>query len=324
MIDVKEPAQLAGLWAAIPTPWNDQGRLDVGVFDRNVERYAAVPVDGVYTTDSDGEFYAIELDEFRQLVAGFSKAMRPTSMAASIGVTWCNTKGIIDRIRVSLDHGISSVHVAFPFWMPLSAGDMDRFWDDLAEAAPDARWIHYNTSRGNRLLEGADYVRLYARHPDQFIGTKLSSMEMLGLADCINSTPQLSHLATEYATVPAMMLGGKGVCSYWVNTMPVWTRRLVDLCRARKWEAAMAMQRQLLVWEATYVKPLRQAGHLHGIIGKARGALTQFLDDSGVTRAPYYPVTEELQAQFKMDFEKYWTECCEPGDMPDSFSPKSL
>jgi dihydrodipicolinate synthase/N-acetylneuraminate lyase len=241
--------------------------------------------------------------------------MKPTPMAAAVGVTWCSTKGIIDRIRVCLDHGIRAVHVAFPFWMPVNARDMDRFWNDLAEAAPEARWIHYNVSRVNRMLEGADYVRLSKQYPEQLIGTKMGTMDILGLADCITSTPQLAHLTVDYATVPVMMLGGKGVCSYWVNTMPSWTRRLFDLCLERQWEAAMTMQKQLLVWEANYVKPLRQAGHLHGVIGKARGALSGFLEDNRVTRAPYYPVGDELFAQFKKDFEKYWRERCEPSDL---------
>lgn len=315
MIDVNEPKHLTGLWAAIPAPWNHEGRLDLGILERNVERYAELPADGVYTTDSDGEFYAIELDEFRGLVAGFSKAMQQTSMGASVGVTWCNTQGIIDRINACLDQGIRSVHVAFPFWMPLNQSDMDRFWSDLAEAAPDARWIHYNVNRGNRLLDGSDYRRMVKQFPEQFIGTKMGSFDVLQMADWISSTPHLSHLTVDYATAPAMMLGAKGVCSYWVNTLPKWTRRLVNLCYERQWEEAMEMQKQLLVWEANYVKPLRQAGHLHGVIGKSRGALTGFLDGPRYTRAPYYPVDDALQSQFKADFERYWRECREPSDL---------
>ncbi len=37
----------------------------------NVRRCRAVGLHGVYTTDSDGEFYAIELDDFQTLIEAF-------------------------------------------------------------------------------------------------------------------------------------------------------------------------------------------------------------------------------------------------------------
>ena len=73
MRDIRNSRDLKGLWAAIPTPWDDLGRFDTGVLERNIERYAAIPMDGVYTTDSDGEFYAIELDEFKRVIGAFAK-----------------------------------------------------------------------------------------------------------------------------------------------------------------------------------------------------------------------------------------------------------
>ena len=54
MRDIRNSRDLKGLWAAMPTPWNDRGRFVAGVLERNVERYAAIPMDGVYITDSDG------------------------------------------------------------------------------------------------------------------------------------------------------------------------------------------------------------------------------------------------------------------------------
>jgi 4-hydroxy-tetrahydrodipicolinate synthase len=111
---------LRGVWAAIPTPWTEELALDEAALADNVLRYEAGGVFGVYTTDSDGEFYAIELDEFRRLARAFSRALEQTSMRAAMGVTWSHTRGIIDRIQAELDAGIPNVHIAFPFWMALA------------------------------------------------------------------------------------------------------------------------------------------------------------------------------------------------------------
>jgi len=300
--------RLEGLWAAIPTPWDARGRLDERVLERNIERYLASGVDGIYTTDSDGEFYAIELAEFRQLVAVFSRKMRATRLGAAVGVTWSHTQGIIDRLRVALEHGLPLVHVAFPYWMPPAPGDVDRFFADLATAVPEARWVHYNTSNASPLLTGRDYARLAAAFPDQLVGSKQGATDMMQLAEIIDESPHLAHFVVEYNLVPGFILGARGVYSYWVNTLPTWERRWVDACTGGDWETAWRMQRKLWKWECTHIAPLRQAGHRHAIVGKARAALSGFLEDSGWTRAPYYPVDAQLQAALKRAFDAFWAD----------------
>jgi dihydrodipicolinate synthase/N-acetylneuraminate lyase len=112
---------LYGVWAAVPTPWNSTYRLDAAALEENIWRYKAHGVSGVYTTDSDGEFYALELNQFRELASIFGRAVSAAAMPAAMGVTWCHTEGILDRIRAALDVGVPNVHIAFPFWMPLAA-----------------------------------------------------------------------------------------------------------------------------------------------------------------------------------------------------------
>jgi len=300
--------ELKGLWAAIPTPWDSHGQLDEGVLQRNIDRYAQHGVDGVYTTDSDGEFYAIELAEFRGLVAAFGREMRNTSMETAVGVTWSHTEGIIDRIRVALEHGICLVHVAFPYWMPLAPTDVDHFFADLAGAVPDARWVHYNNPNSKTVLTGEDYARLSAVYPDQFVGSKQGTTDLLQLAEIIGESPKLAHFVVDYTVAPGLILGARGVYSYWVNTLPDWERRWVDACLNGDWTAGWQMQMRLWQWERSYVAPLRRAGYRHGVIGKARAALSGFLEDAGYTRAPYYTVQAEMQTALKQCFDEFWSD----------------
>lgn len=300
------PAQLRGVWAAVPTPWTPDGRIDSGILIRNIERYQRAGVPGVYTTDSDGEFYAVELAQFRELAHLFGREMEKTSMDAAMGVTWSHTQGIIDRIRAALDAGIPNVHVAFPFWMPLAAPDVPRFFEDLAEAAPAARWIHYRTHRAHILPSGRDYAEYQRAFPDQFIGTKLGTSDIAEITEILTASPGLAHFATEYSYVPAALAGAGGLYSYWVNTLPRWTLETWRLCEQGRWEEAMARQAKLIRWETSFVRKLRAPGHLHGIIGKARAALGGFLLETGATRAPYYPVDPALVSLLKQEFETYW------------------
>lgn len=311
---------LYGVWAPLPTPWTEKFHLSASILEENVRRYQERGINGIYMTDSDGEFYAIELDSFKELAAMFAKAMAQTSMAAAMGVTWSHTEGIISRIRLALEFGIPNVHIAFPYWMPLAKPDLPRFFDDLAKAAPDARWIHYRTPRAHMLLSGIEYAHYQRRYPDQFIGTKLVTSDIAEISDIITHAPQLSHFVTDYCAVPAALAGARGVYSYWVNTLPDWTLRTWHLCEEGRWEEAMSRQSKLIRWETNFISRLRQLGHNHGIIGKARAALNGFLVDEGRTRPPYYSIEASVLEELKREFKTFWADELDlrPGYMKNS------
>jgi dihydrodipicolinate synthase/N-acetylneuraminate lyase len=305
--DIRTADDIHGLWAAVPMTWTSAGQLDEAMFGRNVERLAAVPCDGIYSTDSDGEFYALELGEFQRFVAVFARIMGDLPCGIQVGVTWTNTQGIVDRIKVCLDHGISAVHICYPYWMPLNSRDVRQFWLDLATAVPESRWIHYSTPRGHVKMSGSDYRNLSKEYPDQLIGTKLGTQNYLEISDIIYTSPQLAHVLTDFMVVPGMMLGGRGTYSFWVNTLPSWQRRLLDLCQAGKWEPATKMQAKFNAWETACVEPLVKQGYLHGIVGKARCATSGFLEDKGYTRSPYQPVPLADVQVLANSFRQWWS-----------------
>lgn len=303
---VLDANNVKGLWAALPTPWTTGGKLDEGTLQRNCEKLAEAGVDGIYTTDSDGEFYAIEQREFGRIAKIFGKAMERLKLPGQMGVTWSHTKGIVDRAEAACAVGLNTVHVAFPFFMPLAKGDVDRFWDDLATSVPEARWVHYAHPRCGPPLGGKDYQRLLERHPRQFIGTKLTTSDVIGLSEIIGRTPNLAHFVGDRTLLAGTLLGARGCYSYWANTLPTWHRTLWTACKERRWEKAAAMQAKLETWEQGPMQRLRDAGYRHSAMAKARIALTAWLEDVPVSRAPYSPVAPALQAELQRDFDRYW------------------
>ena len=300
---------LQGLWPAIPTPWDQAGKLDSGILTENCSRLAAAGVDGVYTTDADGEFYAIELEEFEALAKAFSRAMETTGVDAAMGVSWFNTQGVVDRIRIAVDAGIPNVHVALPLFMPLAGSDVDRFFDDLAKQVPEARWIHYGHPRSQPTLTGKDYARLAEYFGNQFIGTKIAAaFDLIQLTEILTHAPILAHQVGDATLAVGVLLGACGNCSYWANTLPGWSRRYMDACMVGDCSVAAASHKKLIQWECEHVAPLLDAGYRHGIIGRALGELTGFLVAGNPTRAPYGPVSTQLQAQLQSAFDTFWAD----------------
>jgi len=288
---------LHGIWAAVPTPFGADGRFDPGVLRENVRRLHAAGVHGVYTTDSDGEFYAIELDEFRQIADVFADEAGGLGLPTQMGATWCNTDGILDRLRHAAGVGIQGAHVGHPFFMPMTAASYQAFWDDVAGAVPSGfALIHYNTPRVHNYQRGADYAALQARIPG-LVGTKHVGVDVTEFMELMARAPELSHFAHEQVMTSYMMLGARGIYSWFANINPRYLLDWYEEIRAGDWAKARQRQERMSVF--IECKDVLRHGNLHGIVNKAAAAAFPFLVESNRTRRPYLPVPPETIARFR-------------------------
>jgi dihydrodipicolinate synthase/N-acetylneuraminate lyase len=289
---------LHGVWAAITTPFDENDRFDEGVFRENIRRLHAAGVHGIYTTDSDGEFYAIELDEFKQIVDVFADETQRLGVPTQVGVTWSNTRGMVDRLKHAAARGILGAHVGHPFFIPMSAESYAAFWDDVQRAVPE--WfalIHYNTPRVHNYQFGPDYARLQARIPN-LVGTKHVGSSFPEFMTLMAEVPQLSHFTGEHAFTPFAFFGARGVYSWFVNYNPRFMLDWYADLAAGRWEEARARQQRISAFSRA-VELLAEGGNLHGIVGKALSSTSPFLVVANRTRRPYLPVRAEAIDRFK-------------------------
>ena len=295
---------LHGIWAAITTPFDAHDRFDEDIFRENIRRLHAAGVHGIYTTDSDGEFYAIELDEFRRVVKVFADETRRLGFPSMVGVTWCNTQGIVDRLRYAAEQGVLGAHVGHPFFMPMAADTYRAFWDDIRQAAPD--WfalVHYNTPRLHNYRRGPDYVQLL--DIPNLVGTKHVGSDFPEFLTLMASVPQLSHFTGEHAMTPYLMFGARGVYSWFVNFNPRYMLDWYADIQDGRWDQARRRQERLHAF--SQAKGLLEgSGNLHGIVGKAMSAASSFLVEANRTRRPYLAVPAETVAQFRQTVEAHF------------------
>ncbi|HEY7032387.1 MAG TPA: dihydrodipicolinate synthase family protein [Thermomicrobiales bacterium] len=289
---------LHGVWAATATPFDEEDRFDEGVFRENIRRLHAAGVHGIYTTDSDGEFYAIELDEFRRIVDVFADEARRLGFPTMVGVTWCNTRGMLDRLRHAANRGILGAHVGHPFFMPMTPESYRVFWDDVSRAVPaEFALIHYNTPRVHNYQRGPDYAVLQAEIPN-LVGTKHVSADVSEFMTLMACAGELSHFTGEHAMTPLMMLGARGVYSWFVNFNARYMVDWYDDVVAGRWDAAYHRQERMHAFIQS-AECLRGSGNLHAIVGKAVTAASSFLVPANRTRRPYLPVPDETVRTFR-------------------------
>jgi dihydrodipicolinate synthase/N-acetylneuraminate lyase len=287
-----------GVWAAALTPFDDQERFAEDIFRENVRRLHAAGVHGIYITDTDGEFYAIELDEFRAIVDVFAEEANRLGFASMVGATWCNTRGVLDRVRYAAAKGILGAHVGHPLYMAMAPDSVRRFWQDVSQAAPD--WfglVHYNTPHLPNYFGPADYAALSREIPN-LIGVKHVTRDIFELTRVVEEAPDLSHFTLEYTMSAGLSAGARGVHSWFANFNPRYVLDWYDDIVCGRLDSARARQQRMIGFiQAKDI--LRGPGNQYGIVNKAMAAASPFLVPSTHTRRPYLPVSDEAMGNFR-------------------------
>ena len=298
---------LHGVWAAIPTPFDEQDRVDLDVLQENIRRLHGAGVHGVYTTDSDGEFYAIELDEFKAIVKVLADEGNRLGLPTQAGITWSHTRGMLNRLVFAADQGVLGAHVGHPFFMPMTPTAYKAFWQDIQQAhRPEFGLVHYNTPRVHNLQRGQDYAVRQAEVPS-LIGTKQTELDVRDFLSVLADAPQLSHFTGELAMTPFMLFGARGVYSWFANFNPRYILEwYADIVEGR-WEAARHRQERMLAFSRAK-QVLKGEGNLHGIVNKAMAAASPFLAGTQRTRRPYLPVPDEIVARFRRIVEEQFSD----------------
>jgi dihydrodipicolinate synthase/N-acetylneuraminate lyase len=294
---------LQGVWAAIATPFDDDDRIDFGIFRENLARLTSAGVHGIYTTDSDGEFYGVEIGEFEALVKVFAAEARRLKVATQVGVTWCNTAGTLARLRIAAHSGILGAHVGHPCFMPMTTDSYRQFWDDVQATVPEQfALIHYNTPRLPNQLGAGDYRALGDRVPS-LLGTKHVGSDFAVFCDLISAAPGLSHFVSEHSFTPFSLFGARGIYSWFVNFNPAYMLDWRAELQAGHWESARHRQRRM----SDFIRAMDvflAPGNLHAAVTKAVSAASEFLIPSLRTRRPYLPVPDTLVREFRGTVER--------------------
>jgi dihydrodipicolinate synthase/N-acetylneuraminate lyase len=282
---------LKGVWASITIPWKDDDRFDEATFRENAAKLIESGVHGIYTTGSTGEFYALDLDEFKRMVDAFA-AETVGKIATQVGCTWINTRDSIHMARYATDKGIDGVQVAVPFWMALTDEEVLRYFVDLGQACPDVGIVHYNTQRAKRFLNGRDYRRICAEVPN-LVGTKFATADFGAWMEVQTNAPELNHFVGEARLVPGMLFGAKGMYSSLALMNPKLMLEWYAMCERADWQQATELQWRISRWLVQAVHPLLEAGHLDPTLDKAFQEAAGWLRGSRYTRPPYIPLNDQ-------------------------------
>lgn len=281
-----------GVFAPVPTPFDDDERLDVDRLKAALRRWLTTPLRGFVILGSTGEAAFVDEQEADQIV-GAAREIVPPTRPFIVGSGRESTRSTIAATKRAAALGADAVLVRTPgfFKAQMTMDALVRHYLAVADASPIPILLYNFTAvTGVNLLPAA--VARLANHPN-IVGVKESGGDVAQIADLVASTPtDFSVLAGSATTFyPALSVGAVGGILALSCVLPDACVRLYQLARERRYDEARDLQRQL-------APVSRLVGSTYGVAG-LKAALRIVEYDLGVARSPLIPVPQSGMSALK-------------------------
>ena len=283
--------QLSGVFAPLPTPFDEDDRLDLSRLKSAYERFVAGPLTGFVVLGSNGEAAFMDDEESARAIEA-ARAVIPPGRPFIVGTGRESTRAAISATRRAADLGADAVLVRTPgfFKSQMTADVFVRHYTAVADASPVPVLLYNFTAVTGVNLPVAAVGRL-AMHPN-IVGMKESGGDVAQLADLVASTPASFQVLAGSAstTYASLCVGVTGAILALAAVVPDPCVRLYTLTRQSRHDEARALQQELV--------PLARLLSGYGVAG-LKAALRIVGVDAGEPRRPLLPMSEEGIAQLR-------------------------
>ena len=296
---------LKGIIPPMVTPFDNTGAIRYDAFERNIEKYLAVGVEGFLVAGSNGESVYLEHSEKLKLIESARKKI-PASRTLLAGTGVESTQATIVLTKEAADRGVDAVLVKNPFYFKnqMTFDVYMSYYTAVADASP-VPVIIYNVPIFTGISIQSELVIELAKHPN-IRGLKDSSGNPKSISEVVWNTnaakfPVMAGAAP--TLLPAMVAGACG--------------GIIAL-------ACAAPAAALALFRAFDAGDLKKAGNLQRIVAPAAGAVTEKYGiaglkhamelerfEAGHPRRPLLPLKSEQQADLAQIFRRMNSELAE-------------
>jgi 4-hydroxy-2-oxoglutarate aldolase len=282
---------LSGVFAPLPTPFDDNDQVDPARFRVALQRWLATPLSGFVVLGTNGEIGLLTDDEC-DLVVETARGAIPNGRPLIAGAGRESTQATIRAARRAAAQGVDAVLVRTPsfFKSEMTPQNLVRYYASVADASPAPVLLYNFTAATGVNLLPASAAEL-ANHPN-IIGIKDSGTDIAQLADLVSMAPPNFQVLAGSASIffSALCAGVSGGILAVASILPDACVRLVELVRAKRFDDARALQRRLL--------PVARLVSRSGVPG-LKAALKVAGCDVGWPRPPLAPVSAAAAAELK-------------------------
>lgn len=234
----------SGVFPYLVSPVAPDGTVLEGELRRLVDHLIAAGVHGLTPLGSTGEFAYLDAAQRRRIVEIVVDQTRGRVPVVA-GVAATTTA---DAVRQAKDYaaiGADGILAIMEAYFPVSEAGVVAYFTAIADATalPVVLYTNPNFQRSDLSLPA---IETLSRH-DRIVLIKDASTNTGRLLSILNRCEGRLGVFAASAHIPAavMLIGGRGWMAGPACAIPRESVRLYELCRAGKWDAAMALQRVL-------------------------------------------------------------------------------
>jgi len=276
----------SGVFAALTTPFANDGPVSLADLKHNVQRYNQTDLAGYVALGSTGEAVLLTRAEMDGILATVKEsAAKVKKLLAGAGAE--STAETIERTKRAAEFGYDAVLVKTPYYYkPAYKPEvLIAHYRRVADESPIPVMLYSIPQFTGIALESAEVAAL-AEHPN-IIGIKDSSGNVQGVAEIVAATPpKFQTLVGSAASVyPSMAIGARGAILALACALPEKCVALFELFRKGHHEKARELQSILVRASKLIVSEPGIAGVKH--------AMDQRGYRGGIPRPPLLPLQHE-------------------------------
>lgn len=238
------PKNLHGVFPYLVSPTTADGRIKTDVLGKLCDDMIKAGVHGVTPLGSTGEFAYLSREQRTAVVTATVEATAKR-VPVIAGVASTSTADAVAQAKAYQALGADGILAILEAYFPVKDAQVEAYFRAIADAVdiPVVIYTNPNFQRSDLTL---DVIARLAEHPRiQYI--KDASNNTGRLLSIINRCGDKMRVFAASAHIPAavMLIGGVGWMAGPACIVPRESVKLYDLCKAGRWDEAVALQRKL-------------------------------------------------------------------------------
>jgi len=232
-----------GVFPYLVSPIDPAGRIKTDVLGKLCDDLIKAGVHGLTPLGSTGEFAYLNSEQRTAVVqTTIEAAQKRVPVIAGVAAT--ATADAVAQARNYQQLGADGILAILESYFPLKDAQVEAYFRAIADAV-DVPVVLYTNPQFQRSDLSLDTIARLSTHP-RIRYIKDASTNTGRLLSIMNRCPDMKVFSAS-AHIPAavMLIGGVGWMAGPACIVPRQSVRLYDLCRAGRWDEAMALQRKL-------------------------------------------------------------------------------
>jgi 4-hydroxy-tetrahydrodipicolinate synthase len=236
--------QFHGVYPYLVSPLDAAGKVRADVLGRLCDDLIKSGVHGLTPLGSTGEFAYLDRDQ-RMAVAQATIEATQRRVPVVVGVSSTSTADAVAQARSCQRLGADGILAILEAYFPLKDGQVESYFRAIADAV-DIPVVMYTNPQFQRSDLTLDVIARLAQHP-RINYIKDASTNTGRLLSIMNRCGEDLQVFSASAHIPAavMLIGGAGWMAGPACIAPRQSVALYELCKAGRWDEALALQRKL-------------------------------------------------------------------------------